>query len=359
MWPVTADFLTAVGQDHNAEVDCQVWFAGEQIGTVYPHAGSVSVDRGRDTRRQLNGVTFADPDRVLVPTDPTSLLAPYGQQLHLYRGISGELAPLGVFRILKVASDTAGTVAVEADDLSIVVRRNRWVSPFQIGAVDAADAVADILTDRFADVVTDLEPTGYTIGQGFLEAGSESDPWRDATEIARTAGYELAFGPDGVARLYQPASPSGNPTITYPAGSVILTATREVDADTAYNGVIASGEASSLVSPIFGEAWDDDPASPTYRGGPFGEVPRFLVSPFITTEEQAEAAAESLLAQVTGSSESVTWTQIVNPALDVDDVIDLTVDEVHLAAQLVIDSLEIPLTADGAMSATARVRRFG
>lgn len=359
MWPVTDAFLAAVAGSHTAEVQCQVWYGGQQVGTVEPLGGSVTIDRGRDTRRQLNGVTVADPDRVLVPATPTSLLAPYGQQLRVFRGVAGELAPLGVFRIIKTTADSAGTIAVEADDLSTVVRRNRWVAPWQVTAVDAADAIIDILTDRFDEVEHAIVSTGYTIGAGVLEAGSESDPWRDAQEIARSAGYELAFGPDGVARLYAPATTDGDATITYPAGSVVLSAVREIDGDTAYNGVIASGEASSLASPVSGEAWDEDPASPTYRYGPFGEAPRFLVSPFITSEDQAQAAAESLLAQVTGSAESVTWTQIVNPALDVDDVVDLTVDEVQLAARLVIDTLEVPLTADGAMSAGARVRRFG
>lgn len=359
MWPVSAAFLAAVAGDHVAAVDCQVWYDDAQVGTVQPLGGSVTVDRSRDTRRQLNGVTFADPDRLLVPTEPTSLLAPYGQQLRVFRGIDGETVPLGVFRIIKVSADSAGTVAVEADDLSTVVRRNRWVSPWQVAAVDAAAAVVEILTDRFAEVEHAIVATGYTVGVGVLEAGSESDPWRDAQEIARSAGYELAFGPDGVARLYLPASTAADATITYPAGSVVLSATREIDGDTAYNGVIASGESSSLAAPVSGESWDEEPSSPTYRYGPFGEAPRFLVSPFITTTDQAQSAAESMLAQVTGSAESVTWTQIVNPALDVDDVVDLTVDEVSLVARLVIDSLEIPLTADGAMSATARVRRFG
>lgn len=367
MWPVTDDFLTAVRTDHRAVTQVQVWYGGEQIGVVKPKAGSVSVDRTRDVRRQLSGFTCADPDRLLIPTDPTSLLAPYGQQLRCYRGVrlptGDELVPVGVFRILKTnAAAPDGTISVEADDLSTPIRRNRWITPWQVTPADAADAVYDILTDRAPDVVADFggtgSGTGYTVGAGVLEAGSESDPWRDAQEIARSAGYELAFGPDGVARLYPPASPEADPTVTYPAGSVVLTAEREVDATETYNGVYAYGEGSAIETPVYGEAWDEDPASPTYRYGPFGQVPRFYSSPFITTTDQADAAAESLLAQVTGSAESVSWTQLGNPALDVDDVIDLTVEDLGLAARLVLDTLDIPLLPEP-MSATARVRRFG
>lgn len=362
--PEFDSFFASVSTDHRAVVEVQVWYRGEQIGTVQPLGGSVSVDRGRDTRRQLGGVSFADPDRLLVPTDPTSLLAPYGQQLRVFRGVrtpSGDvLAPLGVFRILKTNAEApSGVVGVEADDLSYVVRRNRWTSPWKVEAVDAADAVADILTDRFPEVETNFDATGYTVGVGWLESGPESDPWRDAQEIARAAGYELAFGPDGVARLYPPASPDQVASATYGPGTVILTASREIDATETYNGVYAYGEGSAITTPVYAEAWDEDPASPTYRYGPFGEVPRFFSSPFITTEEQAASAAESLLAQVTGSAESVQWTQIVNPAHDVDDVIDFTVDQLHLSARLVLDTLDIPLLATDPMSATARVRRFG
>lgn len=362
--PEFDSFFASVSTDHRAVVEVQVWYRGQQVGTVQPLSGSVSVDRGRDTRRQLNGVTFADPDGLLVPTEPTSLLAPYGQQLRVFRGVRVAdvdfLAPLGVFRILKVNADApSGVVSVEADDLSYVVRRSRWTTPWQVGAVDAADAIADILTDRFAEVEIDFELTGYTVGTGVLESGSESDPWRDAQDIARAAGYELAFGPDGVARLYPPASPDQVASATYGPGTVILTASREIDATETYNGVYAYGESSSLTLPVAAEIWDEDPASPTYRYGPFGEVPRFFASPFITTEDQAQSAAESLLAQVTGSVESVQWTQVVNPAHDVDDVIDFTVDQLHLSARLVLDTLDIPLLVTEPMSATARVRRFG
>lgn len=364
MWPVTAEFATAVRTDHRAVTQVQVWLGGQQIGVVQPKSGSVSVDRTRDVRRQLSGFSCADPDGTLIPTDPGSLLAPYGQQLRCYRGVrlptGDELVPVGVFRILKTtATAPDGTISVEADDLATVIRRNRWTAPWQVAAVDAADAVVDILTDRADDVVTDITTTGYTVGTGVLEAGSESDPWRDAQDIARAAGYELAFGPDGVARFYPPASPTADPQVTYPAGSVVLTAEREVDASETYNGVYAYGEGSAIETPVFGEAWDEDPSSPTYRYGPFGEAPRFYSSPFITTAEQADAAAEALLAQVTGSAEAVSWTQLGNPALDVDDVIDLTVDQLSLSARLVLDQLEIPLLASEPMTATARVRRFG
>jgi hypothetical protein len=324
----------------------------------------VSVDRTRDVRRQLSGFSCADPDGLLTPTTPGSLLAPYGQQLRVFRGVrlpaGDELVPVGVFRVIKTTSAAPeGVVSVEADDLATVVRRNRWTSPWQVTAADAADAVTAILADRAPDVTTDIAATGYTVGAGWLEAGSESDPWRDAQDLARAAGYELAFGPDGVARFYPPASPDADPTITYAAGSVVLTAEREVDATETFNGVYAYGEGSAITTPVVGEAWDEDPTSPTYRYGPFGEVPRFYSSPFITTTAQAEAAAASLLAQVTGSAEGVSWTQLGNPALDVDDVIDLTVDELQLSARIVLDSLDIPLLATEPMSATARVRRFG
>lgn len=365
MWPVSTDFATAIRTDHRAVIDVQVWFDGEQIGTLNPLTGQVSVDRNRDIRRTLN-CSAVDTDRTLVPTDPSSMLAPYGQELRVFRGVrlpaGDELAPCGVFRIVKVNTEApTGQVSIEGEDLAQVIRRNRWTTPYKVTPADAADAITAILEDRYSDVTVEMEATGYTVGKAYLESGPESDPWRDAQDIARSAGYELAFGPDGVARLYTPAAPDGEPVATYTSGAeaVLLSASREVDATETYNGVYAYGESSALTAPVYAEAWDEDPASPTYRYGPFGEVPRFFSSPFITTSDQATSAATSLLAQVTGSAEQVQWSQIVNPAHDVDDIVDLVVDQLHLDARLVLDTLDIPLTATDAMTANARVRRFG
>ncbi len=119
------------------------------------------------------------------------------------------------------------------------------------------------------------------------------------------------------------------------------------------NGVIASGEGSELDVPVRGEAWDDDPASPTYRYGPFGMVPRFYSSPLLTTDEMCETAAASILRTLLGRSETLAWQHVVHPGLAPLDVVALE-DAAGTMRRYVLDEVTVPLDIGSAMSAKAR-----
>ena len=109
--------------------------------------------------------------------------------------------------------------------------------------------------------------------------------------------------------------------------------------------------------PVRVEVWDDDPASPTYRYGPFGEVPRFYTSSLVTTEAQATAAGEAILRRATGLVEGVSWTSLVDPAVDVGDIVAVVNPAVRVNRVMVLDSVTVPLGPAEAMSAVARTVR--
>lgn len=367
MWPVSAEFASKVRSSHRAVTVVEVWDTTSRLATLLPVGGAVTVDRSRTVRRDLTA-ELADPDGAWTPADATGLLAPYGNELKVWRGIvlddgSSELVPLGVFRTtgMKVTSGDSGVVvSLTAADRSRQVARNRFIDEYQIaGGTDVAQVVTALLLDRYPACVYDLPDTGHNCGKAVLEAGESSDPWRDAQAIAESAGLRLAFDPTGVARLYAPADPDGTPDATYTdtADCVLLSVGREMDDDGLYSGVIATGESSELTAPVRGEAWDDNPSSPTYRYGKFGEVPRFYSSPFLVTANQCVSAATLLLADGAGGTESIEWTQIVNPAHDADDLIDITEAGSKASARIVLDSLTVPLTADQPMTGTGRTWR--
>ena len=100
---------------------------------------------------------------------------------------------------------------------------------------------------------------------------------------------------------------------------------------------------------------DDDPSSPTVWGGPFGKKPRFYTSPLLLSGGQAEATAADMLSRVTGYIANVSITQIVNPALEPGDVIELvTLDGVK--QRHIIDTVPIPLSATESQSLTTRTQ---
>jgi len=69
--------------------------------------------------------------------------------------------------------------------------------------------------------------------------------------------------------------------VTFAEGTdgVLLSLKRSANAATTYNGVIATGEGTSAEDRGAGEAWDEEPTSPTYRYGEYGQVPRLLLEP--------------------------------------------------------------------------------
>lgn len=371
MWPVTDTFRTAVRNSHTVVTRAEVWIGDELAAVVYPTSGSVSIDSRRAVRRTCNAA-FRDEDGSLIPGPggTTGLITAFGTELRLYRGVrhatgNDELVPLGVFVVTKVTQTDAADgqeIRVEGSDRSIRISRNRLRDPYSIADGTAVETViGDLLRDRWADVPISFPVTGATVGQRVLAAGADSDAWSSAVDIAEANGYDLAFDADGICRMRlipDPAVDDAEETYADGGEAVVLELSRSFDTSTTYNGVIASSEASSVDSPVRAEAWDEDPNSPTYRYGPFGEVPKFYVSSFLSSTEQATQVATSQLQRELGRTESVEWSQVINPAHDVLDVIRITRPASNLDAVLLIDRLDVPLDAGSTMRAVARVREL-
>lgn len=369
MWPVSEAFRAAVRQSHRVVVSAGAYVDDSLIADLYPVDGRVSIDSRRAVRRTLS-MSLVDEDGSLVPGPggTTGVLSPFGTEIKVFRGVqftdgTQEIVPLGVFVITSVdiTEDESGRqIKVEGSDRSIRIQRARFTDPYQIASGTAVETViADLLRSRWADVAVDFPATGATVGARVLAAGSDTDPWKAAVEIAEAAGFDLAFDADGVVRMRtipDPTETDADETYADGSDAVLLDVARGFDTGNTYNGVIASSEASDVEPPVRAEAWDENPDSPTYRYGPFGQVPRFYVSSFIRDSAQAATAAAAQLQRELGRSEAVEWSQIVNPAHDVLDVVRLSRPALTLDAVLVIDRLDVPLGASGQMKAVARVR---
>lgn len=457
MYPVTQAFKAAVRTSHKARVRAEVWRSGQYVRTLKPVTGSVDIDSRRAQRRtcsmtvvaedptvratpvfntydDISTVGGGEPDYAalaaayptyesikaivgydetlvddgLVPTTTQSDLAPYGNEIRVWRGIeverdvvktygsllgSGDYAdlaaaydtygalalsdqtetlyeevPLGVFTITDVtvaaSPDGGSRIDINGVDRSARIARALWIDPFPIADGTAlGTAISNVLTDRWPAVETDLEDAGKTVPAvtlGLQESGSGKDPWADVQNMAQSAGLDLYFDGDGIAVLTAVSDPStATPSAVYEEGedAVVMAVTRRLSTEQAVNGVVASGEGSQVTPPVRAVVFDEDPDSPTYRYGEFGERPVFMSSPLILTEDDAYAVASAELAKRKGAEENVDWTVVCDPSLDAGDVIQLTNSGTRLDKLLVIDRLTIPLTVDGAMSATARTIR--
>ena len=372
MYPVSALFKETVKKSHVTKVKVEVFDVsnGTIISTAQPISGSVSIDNRRSVRRECS-LEFIDKDGTLVPQNNRSaIFLPYNREIKIYRGVvfpdgTEELVPLGVFVItsVEITDTTQGVkIAVKGSDRSLLLARAKFTNhEFYIADGTATEtAIEQILKFRYPQVKTIFPATGQVTTLLYPTLDQSSDPWREALKIAESASMDLYFDENGTARMRPIPDPDlGLPVATYTDGadSILIQINRSLSIDESYNGVIFTGEGTNLSIGVIGEAFDDNPSSPTYRKT-YGEVVKFMSSPTVLTVAEATEAAKAELKKVIGSTEKITWDQIVNPAHDVYDLVKITRTPVGVDKILTLDSITIPLDAKGTMNAIGRSRRF-
>lgn len=368
MYALSAEAAAALRQSHTVDSIVEVYDAGELIGTLPVLAGGVTVDATAAIRRSLD-VTVVDDDGSWLPVTETSALTPYGNEVRPYRGIllpSGdvEYVPLGVFGISAAnVTDTGNgvTIQVQGYDRARRVQRARWTDPYVIAAgTNYATAIQDLIANRLPGTIFSFMLTTRTTPLLVLGVERDHDPWKLAQEMAAALGAELFFDADGVCVLRPEPDPATAPVSwSYAEGeeAMILGVKRSLSDEGAYNHVVVTGESTSNTAPVRGEARDEDPASPTYYLGDFGDVPFFVTSRYVTSSAMAVDAAEALLLRVRSLTERVSFPSIVNPAHEGSDVVTVVRAEAGVDDLYVLESFTIPLGATQAMEATTRKRR--
>jgi hypothetical protein len=308
------------------------------------------------------GVDEDDTGETRFPRLPNDLLAPYGNEIWVRRGIDlgGQIlwSPLGYFRIDNVEQQDSpyGEISISGQDRMAGIVDARLVVP---RTFPPDTTVAGV----FATMVGEVYPDAVIVfddDTGFAPIGNmvtfEEDRHEPLVGIAGSFGKVMYWDGEGVLRIESPPDES-QPVMEVNAGSdgVLLTSSRRVSREGVYNAVIARGEGGEQTDPVLGVAVDIGPTSPTRWGGRFGKVPRYYSSPYITTVGQAEEAAAAILRRQLGAPFSVNFDAAPNPALRPWHVIRVTQRdgnrEIH-----VVQTLTIPLTADGAMTGTTRER---
>lgn len=448
MYGTSASFKELIRKDHKVIAKAEVWDGDNRLAELQILSGSVDDDIRRTVRRTCQLELFSPaPDTVttpvygtytdlasnyatysalasahasygsirvvissttttidngIVPDDAFDILAPFGNELRLWRGIEvqvpnpstygelgttyatyadlaalvdsygvisqtneyavqDELVPLGVFVITSVdIEEIEGGVkiTVEGQDRSLRISRNRWTDTYTVAAgTNVVTAIQQLLENRWDDVQTSFASTTETTTKAVFGTQTDNDPWKDAQKIAKSNGLNLFFDGDGICRLeptptYQEASPVESYEENEEA--MVLNVKRSLSVEQTFSGVIALGSNSDGDTVARAEVWDDDPESPTYRYGKFGSVPRFFESPLIHTNQTAKKVAAALLEKSKGAQESISWSQITDPSLESGDLIKLKNTATKVNNRIIIDRLTIPLAAQTPMSCIAR-----
>ncbi|WP_213452900.1 DUF5047 domain-containing protein [Rhizomonospora bruguierae] len=365
MRPVSDRFLRTVRGSHTAVFRakiCATWQTGVgPVGVEIPIvAGDVQMDGAAAIRSTLDLTTDG---RAMWPERADGLLAPYGNELHIARGISfgngtTEWVSLGYHRIQAAEQENApdGPIRLSARDRMAGIVDARLLAPIQFAATDTFGAVTEALVREVCPEATiewdDPAARDRQIGRSVIAEEERYDVLKELWDSVGKTGHWDHRGVLVIRTPPDPAAPVWE--VNAGEGGVLVAMARELSRDSVYNGVAAYGEAADTETPPRAVAVDDDSRSPTWWYGRFGKVPRYYSSPFITTVAQARSAAVSMLRQQLGLPYTVDFAAVPNPALEPGDPVRITYSSRRAPETHVLESLTIPLTVEEPVTAKTR-----
>jgi hypothetical protein len=318
--------------------------------TAAGHTRTFDPIRARYVRDYLNGSNQNSGNHwteVQVFSGADALNATGGEVV-LERGVrlpdgSAVYVPLGVFGLTDVDATNGPDgvrIAAKGYDRAYGIARARFVAPYVIAAgTNVGTALQALIASRRAGLSYAITPTTRVTPALVYDTGA--DPWKAATELASSIGYEVFFDADGVLVARPEPDPATAAVVdTYePGAASILAGTgKSTTTEQTYSRVVVTGEAADGAVPVRAEAYD------ATIGALIGDVPYFLTSALITTQAQADEVAAATLRRVQSLTEQVKAEAIVSPGLAEGDVVRVADPRLLLDASYVVDSFTVPLT---------------
>ena len=317
--------------------------------------GSVSATL---TSRVARTLTLSVPES-LYPNKTTDLLAPFGNEIRAYLGVTlgdgntGYSWPVFRGKIRTVTKTSGGDCQIYCGDRANEVLDVAFASPEN-------SQPANLVFSEFQRLVAGaLADATFGPSDTFLKRVEaltwEFDRGSALDEIARSVGalwYPLANG-DFVLRVipWTIASPPVL-TLTDQAGGTVNAWMRSRSREQIFNVVTVTGERLNGDAPVFATATDNNVLSPTFVGGNFGvkSVVERLQTP--ATQGGAQTTAETLLRNYVAPVEEWSLETVPDGALELGDVLRLLVDGVDVTQ--VVTGFSLPLDLSGNMSVSTR-----
>lgn len=315
----------------------------------------VTVENGAEGRRGFQ-MTLKNDAGVWTPTNsPTTQPLFMDNVIRIWLGLSLagviEYCPLGTFRINRVYADTESrTIEVDGQDFwksfSWGLRQSVRFAPGS-----SLNSMISTLASIAGISSVTLDPAGD--GVHLQSAPAPSLKFRRGMRIgdafavlANDFGWEFPFDVFGTLVTRPSLAIDQQPSVfTLMDTHNCFTRARggQEDSPDIFNHVGVSSTDPAF-PPAYGEARDDDPTSPTYVAGTFGDRYHEEELDWIQSDGQAAQAARNILRRNLYLTKPVEIDTNPLPHLDVQDVGALTVADLKLAgASYFIDSITIPL----------------
>lgn len=330
-------------------------FIGDPEGGLVFTSGTVTATLNSRVSRNLSLRVPA----YMYPQDETGLLAPFGNELRVYRGVrlgdGSQTYTWQVFRgrIRNVEQSSDGSCLVDCSDRAADVQDVNFVSPQNSNT-------ANTVNEEFQRLIVDAIPDATFGASDTFSKVMEPLTWefeRAAAldEIAISVGalwYPLANGDFVIRRFPWTVVSAPLLTLTDQDGGTVSGWASGRSRDSIFNVVTVTGERLNGDVPVYATAADTTAGSPTSTSGNFGVRSRLERLQTPSTAGGATAAAEDLLRTYIAPTEE--WTLRASPdaALELGDVIEVAVDD-RTAIQ-VVTGIALPLDLSGDMTISTR-----
>jgi hypothetical protein len=342
--------------------------------------GDLTQDNTGDTLRVCN-LVVPGMDK-WVPGVASDPLWPTGNvEMQLFANMdfgvttSGDMS-LGVFRVQRpvVTMEEGGStgISVSGYDRSATVARATLRKTYSIPAgSDLRDIATDIVSSRIdADIIYQFPDDPITIDVNLVWDRGD-DPWAKLKEALAGHGFDLYFDADGNLVIEEIVDPiEGSIDFVHevvPGRCAITGGGKSLDDAETYNHIIAYTENTDNGPEVWAEAFDADPASPTFIGSDdplsddfgksdFGDKPRFVVSQLVIAPWAILRLARTELIKTLGIQEVL---EITTPWMphEANDVAQFVIPNLKVANTYVLDVVRMTLDVDASMSLQTRQRR--
>lgn len=342
-------FATALAYSHDSLTRATL------DGVVIPLvSGTIRADRAQNIRRTGSCRLSADPRSTSTALANIST----SSAIILEKGIryldgTIDYVTVGTMRVTDYKRLKNGYVDITYADHGHFVEGYPLIFPYapvNVGTLTAMTVVAAIqylVQEALSYTATwaidlDAIPLAQLCPDGMLFTAG-TGRWAAILQLAQLIGASVYPGPAGEWRIRQQRL--GVPTVydfRAGPGGVLIDASSGASRTGVFNGVgIEWGTPDVPGSVVL--VTDDDPASPTKWGGPWGKVPKATQKVAVTSEAAAITAGRAILAQSRGSQGGLDMSAVYNPLLEPDDPVGVTQRTVARQVHL-LDSFDLNLT---------------
>lgn len=253
----------------------------------------------------------------------------------VYRGVESigvaERMQLGEFRVDEVTRDETGLIQVTGSGLESYVIDARFIRP---RTPPRGTSTIAYITTLIREALPTVPIRVLATADRVITATApwDSERWDAITALADSINAEVFCNANGEFVIADaPDFLHEVPVylINEGYGGVLVRRAMKDTRDQVYNAVSSSGSSSDPnVLPVWGVAYDNNPSSATYyfadplEGG-FGQVPRFYESQFFNSDAQAQAVADSLLAQSLAANKTITFSSVPVGFLEAGDTVSV------------------------------------